>query len=291
MSDVRPMHPKQAPGAALLDVRGLGKSFGGLTAVRKVDLEVARGSVHAIIGPNGAGKTTVFNCITAFVKPSAGIIRLDGARIDGLPAHRVAAHGIARTYQNVRLFENMTAIENVLVGEHRRLKTSFLDVILRTSGHRAEEAEARERAKAMLDFVGIPHRAGTLARNMPYGDQRRLEIARALVGGPKLLMLDEPAAGMNPAEGHALVGLIERIRSDLGVTVILIEHHMRVVMAIADRITVFDQGAVLAEGRPAEIQADERVITAYLGRKATAADVEAVEHLSEDASIAEAGAA
>ncbi|SHO67475.1 amino acid/amide ABC transporter ATP-binding protein 1, HAAT family (TC 3.A.1.4.-) [Pseudoxanthobacter soli DSM 19599] len=274
------------PSDVVLDVRGLTKNFGGLAAVRAVDLSIERGSVHAIIGPNGAGKTTVFNCITAFVKPSGGTVVLDGARIDGLPAHVVAAHGIARTYQNVRLFANMTAIENVMVGLHRRLSVSFWGVVLRTPAFRHEEDAAREQSRAMLDFVGIPHRAGTLARNMPYGDQRRLEIARALVSRPTVLMLDEPAAGMNPAEGVALVHLIERIRSELGITVILIEHHMRVVMAIADRITVFDRGAVLTEGTPAEIQSDERVITAYLGRRATAADVRTVERLSEEESVA-----
>ncbi|MBS7540058.1 ABC transporter ATP-binding protein [Ancylobacter lacus] len=254
----------------LLEVRGLKKAFGGMIAIQNVDLSVAQGAVHAIIGPNGAGKTTAFNCITAFVPPTSGRITLAGERIDGLPAHVVARHGIARTYQNVRLFPNMTALENVLVGQHRRLHATFWEAIAGSGRFRREEAEARVRALDMLDFVGIPHRAGHLARNMPYGDQRRLEIARALVGGPRLLMLDEPAAGMNPTEGRALVDLIERVRDRLGVTVVLIEHHMRVVMAVAQRITVFDRGAVLTEGSPAEIQADERVIAAYLGRRSGA---------------------
>jgi branched-chain amino acid transport system ATP-binding protein len=250
----------------LLRVCGLTQRFGGLVAVRDVDLSVQPGRVHAIIGPNGAGKTTVFNCITAFARPSAGQIWLGETRIDGLPSHRVAAEGIARTYQNVRLFPNMTALDNVLVGEHRRLRAAFWDIVLTTGRFRREEEEARARALALLAFVGIPSRAATLARHMPYGDQRRLEIARALAARPRLLMLDEPAAGMNPAEGVALAALIERIRSELGITVMLIEHHMRVVMAVADRVTVFERGSILAEGTPLEIQSHDDVIRAYLGR-------------------------
>ncbi|MFE0756765.1 ABC transporter ATP-binding protein [Inquilinus sp. NPDC058860] len=250
----------------MLEVRGLAKRFGGIVAVRDVDLTVPRGRVHAVIGPNGAGKTTVFNCIAAFLPPSSGVIRVDGVRVDGLPAHRVAAHGVARTYQNVRLFPNMTALETVLVGRHRRLRAAFWEAVVGTSRFRREEAEARDRARALLDFAGIGHRAGTLARHLPYGDQRRLEIARALATEPCLLLLDEPAAGMNPAEGQALAQLIDRIRHQFGITVLLIEHHMRVVMAVAERITVFEQGRVLTEGTPAEVQADERVIAAYLGR-------------------------
>ncbi|MDQ0391396.1 ABC transporter ATP-binding protein [Labrys monachus] len=264
MPDMRPQGETRAP---LLQVRGLKKAFGGMVAIDNIDLDVLEGSVHAIIGPNGAGKTTAFNCITAFVPPTAGRIFLGGARIDGLPAHVVARHGVARTYQNVRLFPNMSVLDNVLVGQHRRLRATFWEAIAGTGRFRREEAEARERAREYLAFVGIPHRAGEIARHMPYGDQRRLEIARALVAGPRILMLDEPAAGMNPAEGRALVDLIERIRGELAVTVVLIEHHMRVVMAVAERITVFNRGAILTEGTPAEIQADERVIEAYLGRR------------------------
>jgi branched-chain amino acid transport system ATP-binding protein len=225
--------------------------------------------VHAIIGPNGAGKTTVFNCITAFLPPSAGEIWLGDRRIDGMAPHVVAANGVSRTYQNVRLFPNMSAIENVLVGGHRRINTPLWHVILSTPRFRVQERAARNRALELLDFVGIAHRADALARSMAYGDQRRLEIARALATEPRLLMLDEPAAGMNPSEGVALANLMDRIRRQLGVTIVLIEHHMRVVMAVADRVTVFDRGAVLAEGTPAEIQADERVIRAYLGGQAT----------------------
>ena len=186
----------------LLEVRGLKKAFGGLIAIDDVDLTIAERSVHAIIGPNGAGKTTAFNCITAFIKPTGGRITLAGTRLDGLPAHLIARHGIARTYQNVRLFANMTAVENVLVGQHQRLHATFWEAIAGSGRFRREETEARARALHYLDFVGIPHRAAHLARNMPYGDQRRLEIARALVGGPRVLMLDEPAAGMNPTEAR-----------------------------------------------------------------------------------------
>jgi branched-chain amino acid transport system ATP-binding protein len=189
--------------------------------------------------------------------------------------HRVAAHGISRTYQNVRLFPNMSAIENVLVGGHRQIHTPIWHVVLATSRFRREERAARERARKLLEFVGIGDKEDMLARNMAYGDQRRLEIARALATQPRLLMLDEPAAGMNPSEGMALATLMDRIRTELGVTIILIEHHMRVVMAVADRVTVFDRGAVLAEGSPAEIQSDERVIRAYLGAQPTAPRVQA----------------
>jgi branched-chain amino acid transport system ATP-binding protein len=255
---------------ALLRVVGLSKRFGGLIATRDVNLSVPASSVHAIIGPNGAGKTTVFNCITAFLSPSAGEIWLGDRRIDGMAPHVVAASGVSRTYQNVRLFPNMSAIENVLVGGHRQIHTPLWHVILSTPRFRAQERAARARALDLLDFVGIAPRANTLARNMPYGDQRRLEIARALATEPRLLMLDEPAAGMNPSEGMALAKLMDRIRHQLGVTIVLIEHHMRVVMAVADRVTVFERGAVLAEGTPAEIQEDERVIRAYLGSQAKA---------------------
>jgi branched-chain amino acid transport system ATP-binding protein len=250
---------------ALLRVRNLSKRFGGLIAIRDVDFSIPGGAVHAIIGPNGAGKTTVFNCIAAFLHPSAGEIWLGDRRIDGMAPHVVAKAGVSRTYQNVRLFQNMTALENVLVGGHRRIGTPLWHVIFSTPRFRDQERAARERAHELLDFVGIAARANTLARHLAYGDQRRLEIARALATEPRLLMLDEPAAGMNPSEGMALAQLIDTIRSRLGVTIVLIEHHMRVVMAVADRVTVFERGAVLAEGAPAEIQADERVIRAYLG--------------------------
>ena len=266
----------------LLEIVGLKKRFGGLAAIRGIEMKVRRGDIHAIIGPNGAGKTTVFNCITAFVQPTAGRIWLDGARIDGLPAHRVAAHGIARTYQNVRLFRNMSALDNVLVGKHRRLRASVWGAMWRTQQFRGEEAAAREHARELLSFVGIEGDCKMPARHLPFGDQRRLEIARALAGQPVLIMLDEPAAGMNPTEADSLVRLIDRIRSTLGITVLLIEHHMRVVMQISDVITVLDQGAILAEGTPEAVQADERVVAAYLGVQSQprSRDIETVQTIS-----------
>lgn len=253
---------------AILEVERLCKRFGGLQAIDAVSFRVRRASVHAIIGPNGAGKTSVFNCITSFVKPTSGTVTLAGARIDGLAPHVVAAHGIARTYQNVRLFQNVTALENILMGRHRRLKANALDAVLRTPLFRREEADSLQIARDLLAFVGIPHRGDMLARNMPYGEQRRLEIARALATEPQLLLLDEPAAGMNPAEAHRLAHLIQRIRDERGITVLMIEHHMRVVMAVSETITVLDRGRVLAEGSPEAIHTDERVIAAYLGSRA-----------------------
>ena len=252
----------------LLEISGLTKRFGGLVAINDVSFAVAAGAVHAVIGPNGAGKTSIFNCITSFVKPTGGTIAMDGERIDGLAPHRIATHGIARTYQNVRLFPDLTALDNVLVGRHRKVKAAVWEVVARTPRFRREEAELLAAADELLSFVGVPHQRDRIARNLPYGDQRRLEIARALATDPRLLLLDEPAAGMNPAEAQGLVALIERIRTERGVTVLMIEHHMRVVMTISDRITVLDRGAVLAEGTPAEIHADERVVAAYLGKRA-----------------------
>ncbi len=232
----------------LLEISGLTKRFGGLVAINDVSFAVAPGAVH-------------------FVSPSAGTIVMDGERIDGLAPHRIAAHRIARTYQNVRLFPDLAARDNVLVGRHRQVATAVWEVVARTARFRREEAALRAAADALLDFVGIAGQRDTIARNLPYGDQRRLEIARALATDPRLLLLDEPAAGMNPAEARGLVALIERIRTERGVTVLMIEHHMRVVMAISDRVTVLDRGAVLAEGTPAEVHADERVVAAYLGKR------------------------
>ena len=251
--------------APLLQIAGLEMRFGGLRAIRRVDLAVRRGTIHAIIGPNGAGKTTVFNCIAGFVRPSAGRIWLGGERIDGLPVHRVAAHGVARTYQNVRLFRNMSVVDNVLVGEHRRLTAGSWQAVLRTQRFRDEEEAARERARELLALVGIGADPRSAARSLSYGDQRRLEIARALATRPSLLMLDEPAAGMNPTEADTLVQLIERIHESMSTTVLLIEHHERVVMRISDVVTVLDQGAILAQGPPEAIRGDDRVVSAYLG--------------------------
>jgi branched-chain amino acid transport system ATP-binding protein len=255
-------------GNVILDVDSLSKRFGGLQAINGVSFQVGKGTVHAIIGPNGAGKTSVFNCITSFEKPTSGVIRLAGERIDGLAPHVVATHGIARTYQNVRLFPHVSALDNILMGRHRRLKATALEAVLRTRRFRQEEAESLQIARDLLAFVDIPHRGDMLARHMPYGDQRRLEIARALATEPQLLLLDEPAAGMNPSEAHRLAQLIQRIRDERGITILMIEHHMRVVMAVSEKITVLDRGRVLAEGKPEDIHADERVIAAYLGTRA-----------------------
>jgi branched-chain amino acid transport system ATP-binding protein len=252
----------------LLEATAVAKHFGGVKALRDVSLSIRRGEIYGLIGPNGAGKTTFFNCMTGLYVPDGGGFSFAGAPLIADAPHRAAERGIARTFQNIRLFGNMTAEENVLVGLHHRLKGRWFGAILRTPDIRREEAGAHDRAQELLGLVGLRRRSETLARNLPYGDQRRLEIARALATAPKLLLLDEPTAGMNPEETQRLTDFVRELRARLGLTVLLIEHDMKVVMGISDRVTVLDHGEKIAEGSPAEVRANTRVVEAYLGRGA-----------------------
>lgn len=252
----------------ILETRKLTKRFGGLSAVDKASIKIPQGSIYSIIGPNGAGKTTLFNCITGFYSPDEGDMLFQGKTLLGYAPDQVTNQGISRTYQNIRLFPAMTAIENILVGTHPRLNSSWIDAILHTRRLRREEEKAIQKAQDLLEFVGLKGKGDLLARNLPYGEQRRLEMARAIASDPELILLDEPTAGMNPNESANMMRFIKNLRKELGITILLIEHDMRVVMGISEFIYVLDFGTVIAQGTPLEIQRNPQVIESYLGRGA-----------------------
>lgn len=255
---------------ALLEIANMTKTFGGLKAISDVTFSLDKGRIVSIIGPNGAGKTTFFNTLTGIYKPDGGTIKFNGRSLIGLRPDQIAARGIARTFQNIRLFPDMTVIENILVGMHIHFKQSPFQTLFRSPAFKKEEAEAEKKAARLMQYVGLKRVENELAKNLPYGAQRRLEIARALAADPLLLLLDEPAAGMNPQETEDIIRLFREIKADMGITILLIEHDMRVVMNISEDICVMDYGQKIAQGTPQEIRANTRVIEAYLGRGAVA---------------------
>jgi branched-chain amino acid transport system ATP-binding protein len=276
VNDESPVASRQSPGNGatsngdvVLQADAVTKAFGGLVAVDSVDFAIPRRSIVSIIGPNGAGKTTFFNMLTGLYRPTTGRIRFEGRDITTVRPDRITKRGIARTFQNIRLFATMSAVENVLVGQHARMRAGLVGSILRTPGVRREEREAEEKARETLQYVGLdPSVFQEIAANLSYGDQRRVEIARALASGPTLLLLDEPTAGMNPEESARLTSFMEKLREERGLTILLIEHDMKVVMGVSERITVLDHGEKIAEGPPEQVREDRRVIEAYLGTKA-----------------------